>query len=127
MTIVLSFTSLCLLLILGKVLRVKIKLLQKLYLPAAVIGGLAGLIIVHFTGDYLPREVTAGWDKLPGFLINICFACLFLGVRNLHGVHYRPVRRCFMDTDMVPAFPRPHTAGTGSDIRESDVSYDEIQ
>ncbi|MDZ7797847.1 MAG: sodium/glutamate symporter [Candidatus Marinimicrobia bacterium] len=81
MAVVLSFTSLCILLVLGKVLRVKIPLLQKLYLPAAVIGGLLGLLIIHFTADHLPQGVTAGWDKLPGFLINICFACLFLGVK----------------------------------------------
>lgn len=81
MAIVLSFTSLCLLLIIGKFLRVRIRLFQKLYLPAAVIGGLAGLILIQSAGKYLPAAVTAGWDQLPGFLINICFACLFMGVR----------------------------------------------
>lgn len=81
MTIILSFASLCLLLIIGKVLRVKISLLQRLYLPAAVIGGLAGLLIIQLAGDILPAMVTAGWTKLPGFLINIIFACLFLGVK----------------------------------------------
>jgi ESS family glutamate:Na+ symporter len=81
MTIVLSFACLCILLILGKVFRVKIKLLQKLYLPAAVIGGLIGLVIIQTSANILPDTVTAGWSKLPGFLINIIFACLFLGVR----------------------------------------------
>ncbi len=81
MTIVLSFASLCILLVIGKVLRVKVKLLQKLYLPAAVIGGVIGLIIIQSTGDFLPEGVTAGWNKLPGFLINIIFACLFLGIK----------------------------------------------
>ena len=81
MVIVLSFSSLCILLVVGKILRVKIKLLQRLYLPAAVIGGLIGLVIIQLTGDNLPAGVTAGWSKLPGFLINIIFACLFLGVK----------------------------------------------
>ena len=81
MAIVLSFVSLCILLVLGKVLRVKIKLLQRLYLPAAVIGGLLGLLVIQIMGDAMPAGVTAGWNKLPGFLINICFACLFLGVK----------------------------------------------
>jgi ESS family glutamate:Na+ symporter len=81
MAIVLSFTSLCILLLVGKVLRVKIKLLQRLYLPAAVIGGVIGLLIVQVGGDVLPQGITAGWNKLPGFLINIIFACLFLGVK----------------------------------------------
>ena len=44
MDIVLSFCSLCFLLILGKVCRLKIALLQRLYLPSSVIGGLIGLI-----------------------------------------------------------------------------------
>lgn len=81
MIIVLSFASLCILLVIGKVLRVKSKIIQRLYLPAAVIGGLIGLIVIQLTGDIMPEGVTAGWNKLPGFLINICFACLFLGVK----------------------------------------------
>jgi len=80
MNIVLSFTSLCLLLVVGKVLRVKVRLFQKLYLPASVIGGLFGLIILDALGGALPEGTTAGWSMLPGFLINIVFASLFLGV-----------------------------------------------
>lgn len=79
MTIVTSFTGLCLLLVLGKLIRVKIILFQKLYLPSAVIGGILGLIIVQSTGDAL-HHWTAGWTSLPGFLINIVFSALFLGV-----------------------------------------------
>lgn len=80
MTIVLSFSALCLLLLLGKVLRVKVRLFQRLYLPASVIGGILGLIIVQSLGGHLPEGAIAGWNKLPGFLINIVFAALFLGV-----------------------------------------------
>ena len=81
MTVVISFCGLCLLLLVGKMLRVKIKLLQKLYLPSSVIAGILGLIILTaFKGDVLP-VYTAGWSKLPGFLINIVFAGLFLGVQ----------------------------------------------
>ena len=80
MTIVLSFSSLCLLLIMGKLLRVKVRLFQKLYLPASVIGGLLGLVVLQAFGGFLPEDATAGWSRLPGFLINIVFAALFLGV-----------------------------------------------
>lgn len=81
MTIVISFCGLCLLLLVGKLLRVKIKLLQKLYLPSSVVAGILGLtILTVFKGDISP-EYTAGWSKLPGFLINIVFAGLFLGVQ----------------------------------------------
>ncbi len=47
MDIVLPFVSLCLLLAVGKVLRVKVKLFQRLYLPASVIAGLLGLLLVQ--------------------------------------------------------------------------------
>jgi ESS family glutamate:Na+ symporter len=83
MTIVKSFCGLCLLVVLGKYARVKIRILQRLYLPSAVIGGILGLIILLIfkeSGNPVPGEWTAGWDKLPGFLINIVFAALFLGI-----------------------------------------------
>jgi len=80
MGIVTSFSGLCLLLVLGKFLRVKIKIFQKLYLPSSVIAGILGLIIIQISGSSLLSGWTAGWSKLPGFLINIVFAALFLGV-----------------------------------------------
>ena len=80
MAIVTSFSFLCLLLVLGKIIRVKVKLFQKLYLPASIIGGILGLIIIQIFGSSIPSDWTAGWIKLPGFLINIVFAALFLGV-----------------------------------------------
>jgi ESS family glutamate:Na+ symporter len=81
---ILSFCGLCLLLLLGKFLRVKIRFLQILYLPASVIAGLIGLLLVQVFANFLEMQwVTAwttGWSKLPGFLINIVFGALFLGV-----------------------------------------------
>jgi len=83
MVIVVSFVSLCVLLGLGHLLRMKVRLLRKLYLPSCVIGGLLGLVVLEVfraLGRPLPASMTAGWNALPGFLINIVFACLFLGV-----------------------------------------------
>lgn len=80
LTIVTSFAGLSLLLVVGKFLRVKIKLLQKLYIPTSVIGGILGLLVLQIFGSSIPPHWTAGWAKLPGFLINIVFAALFLGV-----------------------------------------------
>ena len=42
-----SFVVLCLLLGAGHVLRSRIKLLQKLYLPSCVVAGLLGLVIIQ--------------------------------------------------------------------------------
>lgn len=80
MSIVMSFCALCLLLVLGKLVRVKVPLIQKLYLPTSVVGGLIGLAVLSTVGDRLADGWTAGWSSLPGFLINIVFAALFLGV-----------------------------------------------
>ena len=77
---VLAFSALCILLVVGKILRVTIRLFQKLYLPASMIGGLLGLVLVQTIGGSLPEATTAGWTQLPGFLINIVFSALFLGV-----------------------------------------------
>ena len=125
MQVILPFVGLCLLLGIGHYLRMKIRLLQKLYLPSAVIGGLLGLLIVQAvvrtarpelpqrrTHNAPPKDVepwrvgdptpetwpakapegswswaakllvnwTSGWGALPGSLINVVFACLFLGM-----------------------------------------------
>jgi len=83
MAIATSFVGLCVLLLVGHLLRMKVRLLQKMYLPSCVIGGLLGLIVIQVCrgmGHPLPEGWTAGWGMLPGFLINIVFACLFLGV-----------------------------------------------
>ena len=121
----LAFIGLCFLLLVGQLLRTKLRLLQWLYLPACVIGGVVGLAAVQglnawhgavtapgpgATQPAASRPATASqpeptppaeqtywtqavisahaeisrwgsiWAKLPGFLINIVFACLFLGV-----------------------------------------------
>ena len=79
---IVSFINLCVLLWLGHLARMRIRLLQKLYLPSSIIGGLVGLLVIQTFRFYeypLPTEWTAGWSRLPGFLINIVFASLFLG------------------------------------------------
>jgi len=79
MDAVLIFCSLCLLLVIGKVLRMNIPLLQRLYLPSSLIGGLVGLVVVSCLGSHVPDNLVSAAGKVPGFLINIVFATLFLG------------------------------------------------
>lgn len=80
MNAVVVFVFLSVLLVLGKALRVRLSFLQRLYLPSAVIGGLSGLALLSGFPVALPIEVVANMRLLPGFLINIIFATLFLGV-----------------------------------------------
>lgn len=75
----LSFATLSLLLLTGKWLRVKVPWFRKLYLPSSVVAGLFGLLVLAATGERLPASWTAGWSTLPGILINVVFASLFLG------------------------------------------------
>jgi ESS family glutamate:Na+ symporter len=92
----LSFIVLCVVLMLGNLLRMKIRLLRSLYLPSCVVAGLLALVIiqsVHYAAGRFDSVDSlslfdqsfcgwvAPWSKLPVFLINIVFACLFLGVK----------------------------------------------
>lgn len=79
MTAVMSFCGLCLLLVLGKAVRTAVPLLQRLYLPASVIGGLIGLAWINTFGKNFSSDWYACWNAVPGFLINIVFASLFIG------------------------------------------------
>jgi len=66
-------------LFMGKFLRVKIKLFQKLYLPSALIGGFLALAFGTYGFNIIPEDIMKTWAALPGNLINIVFACIFLG------------------------------------------------
>ena len=80
MTAVSVFALLSLLLVCGKLLRLSCPLLQRLYLPSSVIGGFLGLLLVSLFREHIPPEWIACAQKFPGFLINVIFATLFLGV-----------------------------------------------
>ena len=77
-----SFVFLCLLFMAGIYLRKRFFLLKKFHIPASIIGGILGLLIISFDDYYsqtLPQSYTNGWKKLPGLLINIVFGALFIG------------------------------------------------
>ena len=73
------FCVLSVLLLAGKILRSNFSILQKLYLPSSVVAGLLGLVIVSVFSNLVPAEWLNTIKKLPGFLINVIFATLFLG------------------------------------------------
>jgi glutamate:Na+ symporter, ESS family len=77
------FFSICILgvfLLAGKILRVKIRLFQKIFLPASIIGGFLALFCGPYMVDILPPFILDTWREIPGILINFVFATLFLGV-----------------------------------------------
>ena len=74
------FCLLAVLLVVGKILRVLIPLLQRCYLPSSVIGGVIGLTVFQCFPGLIPSECVAAIGTIPGFMINIVFATLFIGV-----------------------------------------------
>ncbi len=82
--------------LLGKYLRVKVALFQKLLLPSAIIAGFLGLLLGPQVlgrlgeplgwswlenGGLFTDEIYEVWGMLPGLLISVVFATLFLGAR----------------------------------------------
>lgn len=82
-------------LLLGKWIRLHSKGMQNLFLPASVIGGflalplgpeILGRIIGNFAGEdaflangIMTAEIMEVWSALPGLMINVVFATLFIG------------------------------------------------
>ncbi|MGJ9458431.1 sodium/glutamate symporter [Oceanobacillus sp. CF4.6] len=82
-------------LLLGKWIRVRVKWLQNLFLPSSVIGGfiallvgpqVLGRVLEPYIGDQsfwstglMFPAATEVWSELPGLMINVVFATLFLG------------------------------------------------
>ena len=73
------------LLLLGTFLRAKVKIFQRLFLPASVIGGFIGLLLGPIVmGENaifkFPREYINSWTLIPGILIVPIFASVPLGM-----------------------------------------------
>lgn len=83
-----TFFSVCLLgifLLIGKILRVKVRLFQNIFLPSSIIGGFLALFLGPYVFDLIPAWVLTTWSQIPGLLISVVFATLFLGV-NIPGI-----------------------------------------
>ncbi len=76
-----SICVLSIFLLIGKALRANIKLLQRLFLPSSIIAGFIALSLGPYGANLIPKWIMNNWQPLPGILINIVFACLFLGVQ----------------------------------------------
>lgn len=83
--VVYDFGTLSIFLLIGYFLRKKIKLLQNLYLPASVIGGLIGLLLSQqvlgkFSPIFFDLSET-GISKWAGVLTAVVFSVSFLGTK----------------------------------------------
>lgn len=82
MIAVMSFCAISVLLVLGIVVRSSFSIFQRLFIPSSVIGGFIGLIVIQTLGQFMSDDWFAAFGQLPGFLINIVFAGLFLGAAS---------------------------------------------
>ncbi|MDH3718792.1 MAG: sodium:glutamate symporter, partial [Planctomycetota bacterium] len=83
-----AFLFTCGLLLIGLFLRARVTLLQRIYVPASIIGGLIGLLAVQgiqatsgLGQTWIAEQATGIVDQLrtwPGWLIAVVFAGLFL-------------------------------------------------
>ncbi|WP_347861943.1 sodium/glutamate symporter [Salimicrobium sp. PL1-032A] len=85
-------------LLVGKVIRVSVPLFQSLFLPSSILGGFAALLLgpqvlgnalAPLTGEesfwstgLFTEEITEVWAALPGLMINVIFASLFIGKKT---------------------------------------------
>ncbi|HMO51634.1 MAG TPA: sodium/glutamate symporter [Kiritimatiellia bacterium] len=76
------------LLMLSRMLKSRIPLFERLFLPSSIIAGVIALLIgpqvfgafsVRWPDGLIPPETIAVWRGLPGLLISVVFAALFLG------------------------------------------------
>lgn len=86
MDLLVSFSMLSFFLIIGMILRAKLKFLQKIFLPASVIGGFIGLLLGPIVlGNHavlpIPKEWINTYALLPGILIVPVVATVPLGMK----------------------------------------------
>ena len=75
-----SICLICVFLLIGSILRAKIKILQNLFLPSSIIAGFFALALGPYMLNIIPHWIVHCWSEKPGVLISVVFATLFLGV-----------------------------------------------
>ena len=71
-----------LLLVISTIIRLKVPLLRKAFIPASLLAGIIGLILGPHVLKIIPPEITASMGALPGQMIVIVFACMLLGIKK---------------------------------------------
>lgn len=74
-----SIVVLALVLIFARFIKRGSNILQKFFIPSALVAGVGGLVFGPQLLGVIPVEVVDYWAKFPKYLINIVFAGLFLG------------------------------------------------
>lgn len=80
-TLLFAITVLGLLVLAGVVLRLLIAPLRRLFIPAALIGGVLGAALGPYGAGLFPESMITTWAGLPGVLITVVFAPMLIGMR----------------------------------------------
>lgn len=78
-SLLVSVSALGVLLLVGVLLRALIPPLRRLFIPAALLGGIVGLILGPHALGLAPEGMVTTWSGLAGLLITIVFAPMLLG------------------------------------------------
>ena len=70
-----------LLILAGVALRLMVAPLRRLFIPAALIGGVIGAALGPYGAGLVPESMVATWAGLPGVLITVVFAPMLIGVK----------------------------------------------
>jgi len=81
-TLLLYVSIIGLLLFVATVIRLKVGILRKLFIPASLLGGIIGLILGPHFLKIIPPDMMSSFGALPGQMITIVFACMLLGVKS---------------------------------------------
>ncbi|WP_020499103.1 sodium/glutamate symporter [Sciscionella marina] len=80
-TLMFALVVLGVLLLAGTVIRIVARPLRRLFLPAALIGGVVGLALGPYGAGLFPTSLVETWSGLPGVLATVVFAPMLMGMR----------------------------------------------
>lgn len=71
-----------LLLVVATLIRLKVPLLRKAFIPASLLAGLIGLALGPYALGVIPQDMISSIGTLPTHMITVVFACMLLGVKK---------------------------------------------
>lgn len=81
-TLLLYVSIIGLLLFVATLLRLKIRILKKLFIPASLLAGIIGMLLGPYFLKVIPATMMSSFGALPGQMITVVFACMLLGVKS---------------------------------------------
>lgn len=78
-SLLVAISVLGVLLLVGVLIRAFAPALRRYFIPAALIGGVVGLLLGPHVLGFVPESITTTWSSLAGILITIVFAPMLLG------------------------------------------------